>query len=90
MLFNATDVTSFWVYALSSATYIINSPPLKILAQTTLFEMLFHSPLNYDFFGAFGYRVFPYLRNCSANKLALTTPHVFLSDIVLITRAIVV
>lgn len=70
MLFNASVPTSFWINAFTSATYTINCLPSKIIAQKFPFEMLINSLPNYDVFRAIGCRVFPYLRNYSANKLA--------------------
>lgn len=65
MLFNASAPAN----AFTSATYIINRLPSKILAHKSPFEM-FHSPPNYDVLRVFGCRAFPYLRNYSANNLA--------------------
>ena len=61
MLFNADAPASLWVDAFSSAVYIINRLPSKVLQSKSPFELLFHTTPNYNVFRTFGCRVFPYL-----------------------------
>ncbi|KAI3500548.1 hypothetical protein L1887_36372 [Cichorium endivia] len=70
MLFNARAPATFWVHAFSSAVYIINRLPTKILTNKSPFEVLFDIVPNYNIFRVFGCRVFPYLRDYAPNKLA--------------------
>ncbi|KAJ9566476.1 hypothetical protein OSB04_002442 [Centaurea solstitialis] len=70
MLFNAHAPASYWVDAFTSATYIINRLPSKLLQNKSPFELLFGVSPNYDTFRIFGCRVFPYLRDYATHKLA--------------------
>ncbi|KAD0286868.1 hypothetical protein E3N88_44505 [Mikania micrantha] len=70
MMFNATLPSSYWVEAFSSAVYIINRLPSKILDSKSPFELMFGHVPNYNHFRTFGCRVFPYLRDYSEHKLA--------------------
>ncbi|KAJ9544289.1 hypothetical protein OSB04_023996 [Centaurea solstitialis] len=63
MLFNANAPSSLWVDAFSSAVYIVNRLPSKVLQSKSPFELLFNNAPNYNVFRTFGCRVFPYLRN---------------------------
>ncbi|GKD45633.1 retrovirus-related pol polyprotein from transposon RE1, partial [Tanacetum coccineum] len=70
MLFHAHVPASYWVDAFSSATYIINQLPTKLLGNHSPFELLYSRLPNYTNFRAFGCLVYPYLRDYSAHKLA--------------------
>ncbi|GJU90139.1 retrovirus-related pol polyprotein from transposon TNT 1-94 [Tanacetum coccineum] len=70
MLFHAHVPASYWVDAFSSATYIINRLPTKLLGNHSPFELLYSRLPNYTNFRAFGCLVYPYLRDYSAHKLA--------------------
>ncbi|GJR07274.1 uncharacterized mitochondrial protein-like protein [Tanacetum coccineum] len=50
MLFNANAPASLWVKAFTSAVYIINRLPIKLLDNKSSFEQLFNRAPNYDFF----------------------------------------
>nr|GEU68497.1 putative zinc finger, CCHC-type [Tanacetum cinerariifolium] len=63
MMFNAYVPASFWTYAFSSTTYIINRLPSKILSNKSPYEMLFHTKPTYANFKVFGCLVYPYLRD---------------------------
>ncbi|KAK9073175.1 hypothetical protein SSX86_007499 [Deinandra increscens subsp. villosa] len=79
MMFNANVQPIYWVQAFSTAVYIINRLPTKVLGNTSPFECLFQQPPVYDNFHTFGCRVFPYLRDYSAHKLApRSLPCIFL------------
>lgn len=69
-VFNALAPASYWVDAFTSATYIINRLPSKLLQNKSPFELLFGASPNYDTFRIFGCRVFPYLRDYAPHKLA--------------------
>ncbi|KAJ9552360.1 hypothetical protein OSB04_016405 [Centaurea solstitialis] len=70
MLFNANAPSSLWVDAFSSAVYIVNRLPSKVMQSKSPFELLFNNAPNYNVFRTFGCRVFPYLRNYTTHKLA--------------------
>ncbi|GJR41372.1 retrovirus-related pol polyprotein from transposon RE1 [Tanacetum coccineum] len=70
MMFNAHVPTSFWTYAFSSATYIINHLPSKLLSNKSPYELLFHTKPTYVNFKVFGSLVYPYLRDYASHKLA--------------------
>ncbi|GJW03742.1 retrovirus-related pol polyprotein from transposon TNT 1-94 [Tanacetum coccineum] len=54
MLFNSNAPASLWVDAFTSAVYIINCLPTKLLNNKSPFELLFNRAPNYDIFRAFG------------------------------------
>lgn len=70
MLFGANAPAIFWAHAFSSAAYVINRLPTKVLLHKSPFEVLFNSVPSYSNFKVFGCRVFPYLRPYSEHKLA--------------------
>ncbi|KAJ0536907.1 putative RNA-directed DNA polymerase [Helianthus annuus] len=79
MLFHANVPISHWVDAFSSATYIINRLPTKILNHKSPFELLFSITPNYTNFRVFGCCVYPYLRDYVPHKLApRSIPCIFL------------
>lgn len=50
ILFNAQVPAQLWVGAFTSAVFIINWLPSKLLDNKRPFELLFSSSLNYDYF----------------------------------------
>lgn len=70
MIFNSRIPNAYWVDAFSSAVYIINRLPTKVLDGKSPFELLFSQVPHYSNFRAYGCLVFPYLRDYSENKLA--------------------
>ncbi|KAK1424394.1 hypothetical protein QVD17_19723 [Tagetes erecta] len=70
MLFNAHVPVSYWVDAFSSAVYIINRLPSKMLSNKSPFELLFSQVPIYANFRTYGCLVYPYLRDYSSHKLA--------------------
>lgn len=70
MLFNSHAPSSFWLDAFSAAVYTINRLPTMVLDNKSPFEELFGQIPDYANFHPFGCRVYPYLRDYSANKLA--------------------
>nr|GEW17814.1 putative reverse transcriptase domain-containing protein [Tanacetum cinerariifolium] len=70
MMFNANVPANFWTYAFSSATYIINRLPTKLLGNKSPYELVFYLKPNYGNFKVFGSCAFPYLRNYASHKLA--------------------
>ncbi|KAB2611304.1 hypothetical protein D8674_019336 [Pyrus ussuriensis x Pyrus communis] len=82
--------TSFWFDACSTATYLINRLPTRVLFDTSPFEKLFQRKPNYEFLKVFGCRCFPWLTPYTQNKLQpkskcldMTTRRVYLSRYVL-------
>ncbi|GKB35432.1 retrovirus-related pol polyprotein from transposon TNT 1-94 [Tanacetum coccineum] len=79
IMFNAHVPAIFWTHAFSSAAYIINRLPTKLLDNKSPYELLFSSKPNYGNFRVFGCCVFPYLRDYSSHKLApRSAPCVFI------------
>ena len=79
IMFNAHVPAIFWSHAFSSAAYIINRLPTKLLDNKSPYELLFSMTPNYGNFRVFGCRVFPYLWDYSSHKLApRSAPCVFL------------
>lgn len=71
MLFHDHVPASYWVDAFSTATYIINWLPTKVLNDHSPFELLYSRLHTYTNLRAFGCLVYPYLRDYSAYKLTL-------------------
>ena len=69
MMFNAQVPAFLWTSAFSSASYIINRLPTKLLGNKSPYELLFLSKPNYANFRVFGSCVYPYLRDYSSHKL---------------------
>ncbi|KAK1417226.1 hypothetical protein QVD17_26351 [Tagetes erecta] len=79
MLFHARVPITHWVDAFSTATYIINRLPTKVLNEKSPFEMLFSITPSYTNFRVFGCCVYPYLRDYAPHKLApRSIPCIFL------------
>lgn len=79
MLFNASAHASYWVDSFSTAAYIINRIPSKLLDNKSPYELLYHASPNYSLLRTFGCRVFLYLRDYSQHKLApRSSPCVFI------------
>ncbi|KAK9055823.1 hypothetical protein SSX86_026908 [Deinandra increscens subsp. villosa] len=79
MLFHAKLNINLWVEAFSSAVFIINRIPSKILEGNSPFEVLFKYKPDYNMFKPFGCRVYPLLRPYAGHKLApRSIPCIFL------------
>ncbi|GJT08980.1 retrovirus-related pol polyprotein from transposon RE1 [Tanacetum coccineum] len=79
IMFNAYVPAIFWSHAFSSAAYIINRLPTKLLDNKSPYDLLFSMPPNYGNFHVIVCHVFPYLRDYSYHKLApRSSPCVFL------------
>ncbi|MFS7952632.1 putative RNA-directed DNA polymerase [Helianthus anomalus] len=63
MLFHASVPINHWDDAFSTATYIINRVPTKVLDNKSPYEMLFSITPTYNNFRVFGCCVYPYLRD---------------------------
>ena len=70
MLFNSHALTTFWVDAFSSATYIINRLPTPVTNNISPYELLFKQAPSYANSKVFGCCVFPYLRDYAKHKLS--------------------
>ncbi|KAM0053129.1 putative RNA-directed DNA polymerase [Helianthus debilis subsp. tardiflorus] len=70
MLFNSNVPASYWVEAFSSAVFILNRLPTRVLGGKSPFEMLFHYLPDYSSFRTYGCRVYPCLRDYAPHKLA--------------------
>lgn len=70
MMFYAHIPAQLWTHAFSSATYIINRLPTRLLGNKSPYELLFSTQPNYGNFRIFGCCVFPYLRDYSPHKLS--------------------
>uniref|UniRef100_A0A2N9HXJ7 Integrase catalytic domain-containing protein n=1 Tax=Fagus sylvatica TaxID=28930 RepID=A0A2N9HXJ7_FAGSY len=70
---------SYWSYAVSTATHLINRLPTPNLHHHTPYETLFHTPLDLTHLKFFGCQCFPLLTPYRAHKLhPKTIPCVFL------------
>uniref|UniRef100_A0A2N9GP84 Integrase catalytic domain-containing protein n=1 Tax=Fagus sylvatica TaxID=28930 RepID=A0A2N9GP84_FAGSY len=70
---------SYWSYAVSTATHLINRLPTPNLSHKTPWEMLFHKHPDLTYLKSFGCQCFPLLTPYTAHKLhPKTTPCVFL------------
>ncbi|KAJ0701721.1 putative RNA-directed DNA polymerase [Helianthus annuus] len=69
MMFNAHAPSTLWFDAFTSATYIINRLPTKLLENKSPFELLFNQTPSYSNLRIFGCLVYPYLRDYTKNKL---------------------
>uniref|UniRef100_A0A2N9FS43 Reverse transcriptase Ty1/copia-type domain-containing protein n=1 Tax=Fagus sylvatica TaxID=28930 RepID=A0A2N9FS43_FAGSY len=70
---------SYWSYAVSIATHLINRLPTPNLSHKTPWDMLFHKQLDLTYLKSFGCQCFPLLTPYTAHKLhPKTTPCVFL------------
>lgn len=79
LLFNSHTPPIYWVHAFTTAVYIINRLPSKVLKNKSPFEQIFSQSPDYANFRTFGCRVYPYLRNYAAHKLSpRSLPCIFL------------
>jgi histone deacetylase 1/2 len=62
LLAHASMPLKFWDEAVSTAVYLINRLPSKVLADESPFEKLFNQKPNYNFLPTFGCAVWPHLR----------------------------
>jgi hypothetical protein len=70
---------SYWSYAVSTATHLVNRLPTPNLKQKTPWELLFHIPPDISYLKSFGCQCFPLLTPYTAHKLhPKTIPCVFL------------
>ena len=69
MMFHSNVPATLWTHAFSSAAYIINRVPTKLLDNKSPYELLFSTRPNYANFRVFGCCVYPYLRDYSSHKL---------------------
>jgi len=70
LLFQASLPPSYWVEALSAATYLLNLLPTKTLAMSTPHMALYGSPPSYDHLHVFGCRCYPNMTATASHKLA--------------------
>ncbi|OMO62605.1 Integrase, catalytic core [Corchorus capsularis] len=79
MMLHASVPKRFWVEAFSTAVWLINRLPSKVLNMKSPFEKLFHKTPDYSSLRVFGSLCFPYLRDPSKTKLdPKSLPCVFL------------
>lgn len=70
LLAHASVPLKFWDEAFSTAVYLINRLPSKVLNYETPFERLFNQKPDYSFLRTFGCAVWPNLRPYNSRKLA--------------------
>jgi hypothetical protein len=70
LLAHASMPLKFWDEAVSTAVYLINRLPSKVLVDESPFEKLFNQKPNYNFLPTFGCAVWPHLRPYNSQKLA--------------------
>ncbi|KAK9047921.1 hypothetical protein SSX86_033117 [Deinandra increscens subsp. villosa] len=79
MLFHSKLNPNLWVEAFSTAVFIINRLPSKLLNGSSPFEILYKTKPDYNSFKPFGCRVYPLLRSYSEHKLSpRSVPCIFL------------
>ncbi|KAL5715327.1 hypothetical protein ACHQM5_017160 [Ranunculus cassubicifolius] len=79
MMFNGYVPRRFWVEAFSSAVWLINRLPSRVLDMNSPYEKLYGRVPNYASLRVFGCRCFPYLRDYAKNKFdPRSLPCVFL------------
>lgn len=79
LLTHAHMPKSYWTYALSTATYLINRLPTAVLDMDTPLHKLFRTHPNYNKTRVFGSLCFPWLRPYTSHKLEdRSTPCVFI------------
>lgn len=69
LLAHASMPLTYWVEAFSTAVYLINRLPTKVLHQQIPFTKLFHEKPKFDTLRTFGSAFFPCLRPYNAHKL---------------------
>lgn len=70
LLIHAGMPSSFWVEALSTATYLINHRPYQATGRLTPFQLLLGAAPEYDHLRVFGCLCFPNLAATMPNKLS--------------------
>ncbi|KAG7587359.1 GAG-pre-integrase domain [Arabidopsis thaliana x Arabidopsis arenosa] len=79
LLTHAGMPKSYWTYAFTTATYLINRLPTPVIEMESPFKKLFGTAPNYSKLRVFGCLCFPWLRPYTNNKLEdRSTPCVFL------------
>lgn len=68
MIFHANIPKILWVEAFSTATFLINRLPSKVLAMDSPFYKLHNRHPDYSILKVFGPRCFPYLKDKTSNK----------------------
>ena len=66
---------SYWSYAVSTATHLINRLPTPILHHKTPYDILFHTAPDLTYLKSFGSQCFPLLTPYRAHKLHPKTTH---------------
>jgi histone deacetylase 1/2 len=69
LLAYASMPLKYWDEAFSTAVYLINRLPSKVINSQSPFERLFHSKPDYSFLRIFGCAVWPNLRPYNSRKL---------------------
>ncbi|KAE8676092.1 Protein NRT1/ PTR FAMILY 6.2 [Hibiscus syriacus] len=69
LLARASLPIKFWSYVVTTAAYLINRLPTKVLHNVSPFEKLFARKPDYNTMRVFGCRCFPYLRDFQSHKL---------------------
>lgn len=69
LLAHASVPLHFWSDALSTACFLINRLPSRVIAMNTPFERLLHEKPDYSFFKVFGCACWPHLRSYNSHKL---------------------
>lgn len=78
LLSHANMSVTFWPFAFTTATYLINHLPTPTLHNLSPFRCLFQKELNYSKLKSFGCLCYPWLRPYSPHKLhPRSTPCVF-------------
>ena len=79
LLCHASLPPSFWPHALSTATYLLNILPSKLLGNFTPTHFLYHKSPTYTHLRVFGCLCFPLFPSTTIHKLhPRSTPCVFL------------
>lgn len=79
LMSRAALLIKFWPFAFATAVFTVNCLPSPNLQNKSPFELLFHKPLDYNFFKTFGCACYPPLKPFTSHKLEpRTTQCVFL------------
>ncbi|KFK45117.1 hypothetical protein AALP_AA1G346500, partial [Arabis alpina] len=79
LLTHAKMPKTYWSYAFTTATYLINRMPTPVLDMESPVQKLFGSQPNYSKLRVFGCLCFPWLRPYNTNKLQdRSTPCIFI------------
>ena len=77
MLHQSKLPTSFWCYAFSTTTYLVNRLPSFVLGFKSPWEKRFHTTLSLQGLKTFGCACFPLLKPYTDNKLQPKSLSVF-------------